>query len=294
MNDLTFLETVAKENNLPYFYNTEGDLEIKDHGIVFHLANLISGEKDSEIRWQEYYDKGIRCVFVYPPYLENPNKVNVYKNILKYHCGIYKKIFARNTVCKVYPALTMKKFFLENNIEGYRNAEKVYVLEDKKSGEPLMMYSLGHAYFGKGAYDAEIARGACKLGIQVIGGASKLWKHILLDNPDIKSIVYYVDRREYTGKSIDHLMDSTNLGQVYQLKGCPSFMNYWIKDVVGDNGKPWHKAGDYKNREASRNQEVQKAYKRGDVVCVKNPGSYTNVFVRNGYKLEKGKIVEDK
>ena len=49
-----------------------------------------------------------------------------------------------------------------------------------------MCYTVGHAFFGKGAYDAEIARGCCitnykktGLGIQVIGGASKLWKAIL-------------------------------------------------------------------------------------------------------------------
>ena len=110
----------------------------------------------------------------------------------------------------------------------------------------------------------------------------------------MKSIVYYVDRREYDGRSIGHLMDSdmSDEGKVYQMKGTKSFMNYWIKDVNGDNGKSWHKAGEYKNREASRNQEVQKAYKRGDVICVMNPGSYTNLFVRKGYELKDVKIVK--
>ena len=37
-----------------------------------------------------------------------------------------------------------------------------------------MGYSIGDAYLGKGKYDAEVARGACKLGYSVIGGASKL------------------------------------------------------------------------------------------------------------------------
>lgn len=291
---IDFLEETARENNLEFFINDRNDLEIKDHNLVFHLADLLSGEKDSSKRWETYHNENKRCVFVYPPYLENENKRNVYKNILLYHCGIRKRIFARNTVCKIYRALEKKQFFEENNIEGYRNADKAYVLEDKKTGEPYMMYSLGHAYFGKGAYDAEIARGACKLGYQIIGGASKLWKYILKDNPDIKSIVYFVDRREYLGSSIGHLMDSdmSSEGKVYQLKGNKSFMNYWVRDVIGDNGKLWHKAGDYKNREASRNQEVQRAYKRGDAICVHNPGSYTNVFVRKGYELKDGKIVE--
>lgn len=294
MKDLTFLKEVAEENGLKYFINEKGDMQIEGHNICFHLADLMSGEKDAVQRWQYFYDKNIRCVFVYPPYLENSNRVNVYKNIMLYHCGIRKKIFARNTVCKEYTAKQFKWFFEENNIEGYRNANKVYVLEDKKTGEPYMAYSIGHSYFGKGNYDCEIARGACKLGYQVIGGASKLWKHILEMNPEINSIVYYVDRREYDGRSIGQLMESeASTGKVYQLKGCPSFMNYWIRDVNGDDGKPWHKAGEYKNREASRNSEVTAAYKRGDVIQVNNAGSYTNVYVREGYHLEGMKVVKD-
>ena len=294
MKDLTFLKETAEENNLKYFINEKGDMQIEGHNICFHLADLMSGEKDAVQRWQYYYDNNIRCVFVYPPYLENPNKVNVYKNILTYHCGIRKRIFARNTVCKEYIAKDFKWFFEENNIEGYRNANKVYVLEDKKTGEPYMMYSIGHAYFGKGKYDCEIARGACRLGYQVIGGASKLWKNILEMNPDVNSIVYYVDRREYDGRSIGQLMESeASTGKVYQMKGCASFMNYWINDVNGDDGKPWHKAGEYKNREASRNSEVTAAYRRGDVIQVNNPGSYTNIYVREGYPLEGMKVVKD-
>ena len=105
-----------------------------------------------------------------------------------------------------------------------------------------MCYTVGHAFFGKGAYDAEIARGCCitnynntGLGIQVIGGASKLWKAILnyyddkgLDNKPgrINSIIYYTDSRYYNGKSIGHLMDSGSLpGRVETLRGTPSFMN---------------------------------------------------------------------
>lgn len=296
MKDLIFLIETAKEYNLEYFINEKGDLQFKDYNICFHLADLLSGEKDSTLRWQHYYNNGIRCVFVYYPYLEDCNKVNVYKNILLYHCGIRKRIFARNTVCKEYTAKEFKWFFEENNIEGYRNAAKVYVLEDKKTGEPYMMYSIGHAYFGQGKYDCEIARGACKLGYQIIGGASKLWKYILLNNPEINSIVYYVDRREYTGVSIGHLMDGSDMnseGTVYQMKGVPSFMNYWTKDTYL-NGKLWHKEGDYANREPNKNSYVVKAYHDGSAIQVKNPGSFTNVFVRKGYYMDpNGKITKD-
>ena len=116
MNDLKFLQDTANDNNLQWFYNDKGDLEIKDHNICFHLADLLSGEQDAMHRWKYYHDLNKRCIFVYAPYLLNQKRVNVYKNILLYHCGLTKRVYARNTVVKVYPARQMKQFFEENNI----------------------------------------------------------------------------------------------------------------------------------------------------------------------------------
>ena len=294
-NSLKFLADVANENNLQYFVNDHNDLEIKDKNICFHLADLLSGEKDAPDRWQMYHDLGKRCVFIYPPDLKNENRVNVYKNILLYHCGLAKRIYARNTVVKKYPAIKMKRFFEENTIAGYRNASIAYVLEDKLTHEPYMCYLIGHNYFGKGSYDCEIARGACKLGYQIVGGASKLWKHIIDDNPNINSIVYYCDKRQYDQRSISHLMDSNamkGLGTVHMLKGSSSFMNYWVNDTyIGES--LWHKAGEFTNREPSKHKLVMDAIHNGDCVSVVNPGSFTNIFVRTGYHLEGMKVVHD-
>ena len=52
MNDLKFLQDTADDNNLSWFYNDKGDLEIKDHNICFHLADLLSGEQDAMCRWK--------------------------------------------------------------------------------------------------------------------------------------------------------------------------------------------------------------------------------------------------
>ena len=158
-----------------------------------------------------------------------------------------------------------------------------------------MCYLLGHSFFGKGNYDCEIARGACKLGCQIIGGASKLWKHIVNDNPSINSIVYYCDRRQYDQRSISHLMDSASmkdLGSVYMLGGGKSFLNYWLCDTYIDD-KLWHCAGDYSNREPSKHKLVMNEFNNGNVITVENPGSFTNVFVRSGYHLEGLKVVKD-
>ena len=294
-NDLLFITDLADKNGLSYFINNRGDLEIHDKNICFHLANMTSGEKDSYDRWYYYHSIGVRCVFVYPPDLSNENKINVYKNILLYHCKLTKRIYARNTVVAKYPAIKMKSFFDENNIAGYRNSKTAYVLEDKITHEPYMCYLIGHSYFGKGNYDCEIARGACKLGYSIIGGASKLWKYILNDNPTINSIVYYCDRRQYDQRSISHLMDSSdikNLGHVYMLNGNTSFMNYWVKDSY-INDKLWHRSGEYTNREPHNHKFVADAINKGYCISVYNPGSFVNVFVRKGYHLDGLKVVRD-
>ena len=77
-------------------------------------------------------------------------------------------------------------------------------------------------------------------------------------------------------------MDSDSMkdiGYVEQLKGQSSFMNYWVADVEY-NGKIWHKAGDYANREPSKNSAVVEAYHNGSCIQVKNPGSFVNIFHR--------------
>lgn len=295
MNELQFLKDLADEHNLKWFINERGDLEIKDHQLCFHLADMSGGELDSTARWKSYHDESIRCVFVYPPELLKANVVNVLKNILLHQCGLSKRVYARKLVVAEYPAIQLKSFFSENNIQGYRSAKKAYVLEDPITHEPYMSYTIGHSFFGKGNYDCEIARGACRLGYAVIGGASKLWKYIINNNPEINSIVYYCDRRQYDQRSISHLMDSQcmkDVGTVYQFEGGRSFINYWVNDTMYED-KLWHKAGDYKNREPNRHKAVMEAMRRGDCISIYNPGSFTNVFVRNGYHLDGLKVVKD-
>jgi hypothetical protein len=158
----------------------------------------------------------------------------------------------------------MRQFFEENNIQGYRTAKWAYVLVDKKTGLDLMCYTTGHAYFGKGTYDMEIARGACRLGWSVSGGATKLWKAIIEDNPDVNSIVYYVDLNHYDGSSVSVLPGATLVKA-----GAPSLWNWWPK------------LGVMKNREPSRHAEIKAAYERGEAVPVWNAGTATYVWARD-------------
>lgn len=235
--------------------------------------------------WEESNKLGIRVINAYEHEIFNEKKWQIFKNMITYHCGLATRIYARNTKIVIKPATELKQLFIDNNIQGYRNAKTGFLLVDKKTEELLMCYTVGHAFFGKGAYDAEIARGCCitnynntGLGIQVIGGASKLWKAILnyyedkgLDNKpgQINSIIYYTDSRYYNGKSIGHLMDSNALpGKVETLRATPSFMNYWVDEGI------------CRNREPMRHAEIMYNMKIGKILVMPNPGSISHCYFR--------------
>ena len=217
-------------------------------------------------------EKGIRLIHIYEPYLLNEKSWNIIKDIILHACGKSKRIYARNTDIEIKPASEMNEFFKANNISGTRGAKTAFVLVNKKTREPLMAYSVGKAWFGKGKYDAEITRGACKLGYSIVGGASKLWNCIIDYYKDkdlngnkgsIDSIVYYVNLNYYTGSSISFLKGSKFIANK------PSFWNYWVDEKV------------LKNREPSRHREIKELEKQRKVLVVGNAGTQVNVWLRN-------------
>lgn len=260
------------------------DIVTRNSGKAFFGLTKI--EDDTPFtEWKKTNELGIRVIHAYETEIFNENKWNIFKNMITYSCNLSHRIFARNTKVQIKKAVELKPMFMKNNIQGYRNAKTAFVLVDKNTEEPLMCYTVGHSFFGKGAYDAEIARGCCVtnykntgLGIQVIGGASKLWKAILNyysekdinDNPgQVNSIVYYTDSRYYDGRSIKHLMDSPTLpGKVETLKMTPSFMNFWVE------------LGVTKNREPNRHSFIMQQMREGKILVIPNPGTVTYCYTR--------------
>ena len=216
-------------------------------------------------------ENGIRLIHIWEHILKNQQKWEILKDIILHACGKSKKIYARNTDIIIKNAIEMKSFFEKNNLQGYRAAKTAFVLIDKITKEPLMSYTVGEAFFGKGKYDAEIVRGACKLGYSVVGGASKLWKHIieyykdknlLGEKGSVNSIVYYVNLNYYNGQSM------TFLNNIKFIKNQPGFWNYWVdtKQV--------------KNREPEKHKEIKELEKQKKVWVLWNSGTQVNVWER--------------
>lgn len=221
-------------------------------------------------------EKGVRLIHLYEPHILNEHKWQVLKDIILHACFKSKKIAAKKLDLVIDKAINFKQFFEENNINGYRKADTAFMLVDKKTREPIMGYSIGDAYLGKGKYDAEVARGACKLGYSVVGGASRLWKNIIqyyethdLKNRDgkVNSIVYYVDRNYYNGKSMQFL------DNVQTLKNQYGFFNYFIDTK------------ELKNRNPAEHEQIKQLEKEGKVLVIGNSGTQVNVWYRNTDKI---------
>lgn len=260
------------------FYIPEYNLALEVNDIYSH--NSSQTHYGREARPIDYHfnktnlceERGIRLIHLFEPHLLNEHKWKVLQDIILHACKKTIKIAARKTKLKIDKAIHYKDFFNQNNINGYRKADTAFMLLDKNTNEPLMGYCVGDAYFGKGKYDAEIARGACKLGYTVVGGSSKLWNAIISyynthnlknESGQLNSIVYYVDRNYYNGESISFLSNVEHLKNQY------GFWNYDIETKK------------LLNRDPVNHKKIKLLEQQGKILVVGNAGTQVNVWHRH-------------
>lgn len=208
---------------------------------------------------------GIRLIHIWDYEWANEKKQKVLKNIILGALGMLpERYYARNTVCKHYEQgcarwKELGEFFENNNIQGNRGGSHVFTLEDK-GGRILMAYKFGRPSGGKAKklYEYEMVRGASAPGVQVVGGASKLWKHFV-DTLHPNSAVYYIDYNYFDGRSVEQLGGKFIISQ-------PGVKNYWVDTE------------EVKNREPAHHTEVKKAIADGKALEMWNAGTKTYAF----------------
>lgn len=256
------------------YYNVS--LYLKEYKVAIDLCSVETHcAGDSMFKSQkQFYDKamqfkqsGIRLIYIWDWEWFDLRKQKILKNIVLNACQKDShRVYARNTYIKVIPSIDIREFFLQNNIQGYRVAKDAICLYDKKTDELLMAYSIGHAYFGKGKYDLEIARGACKLGYSIVGGSSKLWKYIVEQYAPDKSIVYYVDLNQYNGNSLDKLVEQ--FPAMKFITGKQSFRNWFVEEQKMRNRDPKHHT---QIKELTDLGLIKVCYNAGSLVYVYQP-----------------------
>lgn len=148
---------------------------------------------------EECEKQGIQLIHIFED--EWAYKQEIVKSRLKGLLGCNERIFARKTYCKEITFAESKKFLDANHIQG--NCISKYNYGLFYNDELVSVMTFGKSRYAKGRM--ELLRFANKLYTNVIGGASKLFKHFLNDHPEISEIDSYADRRWSIGNLYETL-----------------------------------------------------------------------------------------
>ena len=233
------------------------------HKNFFHELSLKAENEDNFICWTRDYEWA------------DDRKREVLKSYWLHAAGkTPNRWYARD--CEIREVSTKEgvAFESENCFYGKRGASLrlgAYSKKDKNgvpSGTLLMLYSFGRNHFAKTRDNIEIIRVGTRLRSQVVGGASKIFKHFIKEYPsitvgsteiDVKNIRFYVDYDHNSGSGIE------SLGFEFVTSGA-GFMNYWTE------------TGQVKHREPARHKEIMKLQSEGKILPICLAGTKTYDF----------------
>lgn len=149
--------------------------------------------------------KGVNLLHVFED--EWLEKSDIVKSIIKNKLGVWdKRIYARNCEVKIVNKSEEKSFLNVNHIQGFVGSNTTYGLYHNNELVSLMSFgglrkSLGYDS-KEGSY--EMLRFCNKLNHNVVGGASKLFKHFIKTN-NPRQIISYSDMRYFDGSLYEKL-----------------------------------------------------------------------------------------
>lgn len=180
------------------------NLAIEFNGLYWHSD--IYKDKNYHLNKTILCDKkGVNLLHVFED--EWLEKSDIVKSIIKNKLGVWdKRVYARNCEVKVVDKSEEKSFLNNNHIQGFVGSNITYGLY--YNGELVSLMSFGGLRKSLG-YDSkegsyEMLRFCNKLNYNVVGGASKLFKHFIkTNNPN--QIISYSDMRYFDGSLYEKL-----------------------------------------------------------------------------------------
>jgi len=203
-------KTVIKPFELD-IYIPKMKIAIEYNGLRWH-SEQFGKDKNYHLNKTELCNKqGIRLIHIFED--EWIYKQDIVKSRLKMILGMNgKRIFARKCKIKEVSFNDSKEFLEKNHIQGSCMSKYRYGLYYNNELLSLMTFGDKRKNLGSNSENKcfELLRFCNKLDIKVIGGASKLLKHFIM-NVNPKEIISYCDRRwsngdlyEKLGFSFDH------------------------------------------------------------------------------------------
>ena len=177
-------------------YLPDYNLGIEYNGSTYH-ATL--GNKYTPKHKSYHFDKfilareqGIHLINIFDfAWHTNKKKIEAYIKSLLVPCDV---VYARNTEVKSIEKEVAMRFLDDYHIQG-RNYNSEYHYGIYYNSELLSVMTFGKVRYSTGM---ELIRYACKDGISVIGGASKLFKHFLSDT-GCAEVLTYSDNNYFLG-----------------------------------------------------------------------------------------------
>jgi len=192
---------VLKGNELDIFI-PEKNIAIEYDGLYWHCE--LKKEKEYHLnKTLECEKQGIRLIHIFED--EWLHKSKIWISMLDNILGLTKiKIFARKCKIKEVDNSEASLFLKNNHIQGWCASQIKLGLYYNEELVSLMTFGKSRHFIGNGETEYELLRFCNKLNTNVIGGASKLFKHFIkIYNP--KSVVSYADRRWSIGNLYEKL-----------------------------------------------------------------------------------------
>lgn len=192
-------EIICNDRNIIYpkeldIYIPEKNLAIECNGMYWHSTNIGTPRNYHLMKTIECEEKGIRLIHITD--WEWVNKKEILKSIIASSLGVYKeRIYARKCEVKEIDSKTSKLFLEENHVQGPVNSSMRLGLFYKD--ELVQIVTAGKSRFKQG--EVELHRMATKKNTQVIGGFSKLIKH-LTERYNVNELMSFIDRSKFDGK----------------------------------------------------------------------------------------------
>lgn len=242
-------------------------LGIEFDGIYWHSTKKSDDNIKYHVLKTEIAEKAnIDLIHVYESELKY--KPEIIKSILLSKFGKSEKIYARKTTIKEINAKEAREFFDTCHLQGFSAASNYIALMVKD--EIVMCISIGKSRFTK-EYNLELIRMASKLNTTVVGGFSKLMKHVRT-NITTEPILTYCDRKISTGKTYSQFGS-------YLRKTEPGYswhsFNGWYSRYQTQKSKlqklvPNHYRDDLTERQIMENAGYFQLYDCGNLVYVLN------------------------
>lgn len=141
-------------------------------------------------------NKNIHLIHLYEWEILNTELFNKIQKYILNLIGNNIKIYARNCDCKEVSKTEARKFYNENHLQGATTNLSTNIglyYNDKL----ISCMSFGKPRFNNN-YDWELLRYANKIGYSIVGAASRLFKHFLIDYKP-KAIISYCDLDKMSG-----------------------------------------------------------------------------------------------